>query len=124
MVAIALALAALAAPLATASAPGDAETPMLRRGLKFGFSEAEETMAPSVAVCDEPEMAQGLVDQTCAEACAYTYGDGYTCVDGNRVDEVVSGTWETVSSTSAGLCSDPPSEGHHLFCYDACCDSS
>ena len=50
MVAIALALAALAAPLATASAPGDAETPMLRRGLKVGFSEAEEAMAPSVVV--------------------------------------------------------------------------
>ena len=50
MAAIALVLAALAAPLASASAAAaDVETPMLRRGLKFGYGTGEAEVLPTLA---------------------------------------------------------------------------
>ena len=72
MAAIALVLAALAAPLASASAAAaDVETPMLRRGLKFGYGTGEAEVVPT-------SYAWSGQGESCRDACASI---GASCSD-------------------------------------------
>ena len=75
MAAIALVLAALAAPLASASAAAaDVETPMLRRGLKFGYGTGEAevlpTLAPSASADEDVSYTWSGQSESCTDACA------------------------------------------------------
>ena len=76
--------AALAAPLVSAA---DAETPMLRRGLKFGqhVAEADATAAPTpgagcfIASTDTAVYSESY--ENCYYACLGAYGSAATCCD-------------------------------------------
>ena len=88
MAAIALVLAALAAPLASASAAAaDVETPMLRRGLKFGYGTGEAevlpTVAPSASAEDGVSYAWSGYGESCTDACASI---GASCSDSTYYD--------------------------------------